>query len=121
MPRWNGFIRQQRLTQATQHWLMILRGARALALRKGLPVELSWSGPCELKLNNKWRRTLHFPLSYVSITFRASFSRNDNLIFLADGATSGQQGSFYLCAVTTPTECQRIVVLHSGIVRLADI
>jgi len=118
LPNFKIFFQQEELNTSTQAWMNAIRTTRYLAIKTQTRASLHWQNDNYIDQENRLKYTIHSIAPEIKIRFRASFARDDELTFLPNGFTEGQQGHFELCLKNTQ-RCQKIVVLSSGVVRLA--
>lgn len=117
LPNFRTFFQQENVAYSAQAWLNMIRATRYLAIKTRKPATLHWQTQRYIEQQNQLVHEIHSISPEITIEFHASFFRDDTLTFLPNGFTQGQQGHFSLCL--RPTEqCQKIVVLSSGVVRL---
>lgn len=119
LPSFKQFYQDQELMNSSQAWLNLIRSTRYLAIKTQRPATLHWQNTYSIEQQNQVIHEIHSISSHLQVHFQASFARDDELTFLPNGFTQGQQGHFTLC-LTNTQKCRKIVVLSSGIARLED-
>lgn len=132
IPTWQHFFLKNESQLLIQRLIKAIRLTQQIAIQYGH--RASFCGSRDHKIcDGKWDKgqiVTMFPMKQVIYVFpkiatgfhliwQSSFSKNDALSFRPDGFTRGQQGHFSISQRDQKTSKIKLVVLHTGRVRIS--